>query len=666
MASGFNSIGDVSVTGLVSIEADTIASSVVVAEALIVDGINIFDIIDQLENEIDSNAQSIAQLQADMLTKAGLTSNNTFTGTNIFNNYAPSTPIVPVNSNDLCNKTYVDTKTTLSQVLSNNNTWTGQNTFQKTVSIDDTNFFIYDCYSSINLNGTNTSGPNSMFIERGDVRFTDAPIYADKPITMNGTTDSNRSIQSTYYKLTDFTNNNYIGNINAAPLSLNYDCSINSGTHQFFNRNSAGIQTNTLSVSSTGTVINTNNGSGNIQTLELRDTINNTQLQFNPCAGDNSFNRIVDPLDAAIIARNIAAPSTKGLSIGTWVGRYCGVRITDSTVKMGVGATTAGVSVPTTSITLEENLMTLQSPTPPISTATQPSVTDSSNKIPTTAWVQSTLDNLLAGNNSWTGSNAFNTFLPTSTITPTTSTQLCNKAYVDTKTTSTALLSGNNTWTGTNTFSQNPTCTASQPAISDNTTKLATTQWVQNVLFNRVPRPVNYEVFCSVDTNISGGVTIEYIHESDWAPEDFFIIRVRAQLNTANSNSTPYVWSSYATASGEIIVRPYWDPGFDWGTGTNYQYWPTNNGAQFGVTNNLLYTTGEILNGTNNFIASGNGASQIYISSRNPNRSSGTNNHPFTYTCFVEYISIHTATFRAATVTLYGQSSSNNPHTNYL
>lgn len=38
---------------------------------------------------------------------------------------------------------------------------------------------------------------------------------------------------------------------------------------------------------------------------------------------------------------------------------------------------------------------------------------------------------LLSSNNIWTGTNAFNTSLPTSTITPTTSTQLTTKTYVD-------------------------------------------------------------------------------------------------------------------------------------------------------------------------------------------------------------------------------------------
>jgi hypothetical protein len=62
----------------------------------------------------------------------------------------------------------------------------------------------------------------------------------------------------------------------------------------------------------------------------------------------------------------------------------------------------------------------------------------------------------LAGNNTWTGNNAFNTNLPTSTLTPTLSTQFITKAFADaTYTTSGNILGSNNIWTGTNQFNNN-------------------------------------------------------------------------------------------------------------------------------------------------------------------------------------------------------------------
>lgn len=69
----------------------------------------------------------------------------------------------------------------------------------------------------------------------------------------------------------------------------------------------------------------------------------------------------------------------------------------------------------------------------------------------------------LAGTNAWSGSNTFNTNLPTSTLTPTTSTQLITKAYGDatySTLTGAALLAGANVYTGTNVFNTNlPTST---------------------------------------------------------------------------------------------------------------------------------------------------------------------------------------------------------------
>jgi hypothetical protein len=68
--------------------------------------------------------------------------------------------------------------------------------------------------------------------------------------------------------------------------------------------------------------------------------------------------------------------------------------------------------------------------------------------------------NLLAGTNAWTGTNTFNTNLPTSTLTPTTGNMLCNKTYVDSVSGGGVSLSGSNVWTGTNTFNTNlPTST---------------------------------------------------------------------------------------------------------------------------------------------------------------------------------------------------------------
>ena len=107
---------------------------------------------------------------------------------------------------------------------------------------------------------------------------------------------------------------------------------------------------------------------------------------------------------------------------------------------------------------------------------TAPTETAGSNntRVATTAFVNTALTNLLSATNAWLGINSFNTNLPTSTIVPTTSTQLVNKNYVDTAISgvSAVSLSGTNAWTGTNSFNTNlPTSTLTPSNGSHLTTK---------------------------------------------------------------------------------------------------------------------------------------------------------------------------------------------------
>lgn len=93
----------------------------------------------------------------------------------------------------------------------------------------------------------------------------------------------------------------------------------------------------------------------------------------------------------------------------------------------------------------------------------------------------------LAGTNAWTGTNSFNTNLPTSTQTPTTSTQLTTKTYVDSAITTagagyltltgTQTASGEKTFSNANTFITGNTVTDSvQSSAVGATQNIATTQ----------------------------------------------------------------------------------------------------------------------------------------------------------------------------------------------
>lgn len=66
----------------------------------------------------------------------------------------------------------------------------------------------------------------------------------------------------------------------------------------------------------------------------------------------------------------------------------------------------------------------------------------------------------LDGNNIWTGTNQFNTSIPTSTLTPNSPLQFVTKAYADLSYSPTALLSSANDWTYTNAYNHHlPTST---------------------------------------------------------------------------------------------------------------------------------------------------------------------------------------------------------------
>jgi hypothetical protein len=81
--------------------------------------------------------------------------------------------------------------------------------------------------------------------------------------------------------------------------------------------------------------------------------------------------------------------------------------------------------------------------------------------------------NLLPLNNTWTGTNTFNTSVPTSTVVPSTNASLTNKLYVDTAVAGTNILPLNNTWSGTNTFNISvPTSTVVPATNADLTNKL--------------------------------------------------------------------------------------------------------------------------------------------------------------------------------------------------
>jgi hypothetical protein len=119
----------------------------------------------------------------------------------------------------------------------------------------------------------------------------------------------------------------------------------------------------------------------------------------------------------------------------------------------------------------------------PTSTVTPTTSTELTTKAYVDSAITTGSSNLLAGTNAWTGTNTFNTNLPTSTQTPTTSTQLTTKAYVDSVVgggvtlSTTQTITGEKTFSNANTFITGNTVTDSiQSSAVGATQNIATTQ----------------------------------------------------------------------------------------------------------------------------------------------------------------------------------------------
>lgn len=493
MSTGFNALNDVSVTGLVNIEADSVASGIIIASEIIVDGVNITDLLDDLENEIDTNATNIAQLQTDVAylqNNVGYkNANNTWTGQNIFDSYLRG------NSNVEC---YGPIFTTSSAT---------QTTINGTLVVNSDNV-TFDC------------GNICQFV-------TNPPKCSLTAVATD-----------------DLTNKFYVDSVIGASsiLALNNTW---TGTNSF---------TKPINVT-------TNFGSSANIPLYVQDSIGNQSFNVLPNSGPGSYNPN-NGVGECVIFSKPSAVNNGVINVTTWSQTNTGLKIMPTSVRLGAGG--------------------LQQPT------------------------------------------------PTSYI-------LCD---------GTGVIANAPTFIFTTTSL--PTCTAAIPSSSDSSTKIPTTQWIQGAIAAKIPfapRFYNYRVEMPYNVAHTQGLRIDF--NGTWTEKDFFIISVRAQNNYAGSSSWPPLglneWQDYATAAGEIIFRPYYTPIGTWGITTPYNYWPTNNGTIFGNVQKFMYTTNATLNGTNLFIAAGNGTTgglnaTGFVNLRGTNY--GGFGNSWVYTCSVEYISI--------------------------
>jgi hypothetical protein len=350
---------------------------------------------------------------------AGLLSkNNTWTGTNTFSNSTiftgsttfnsslPTSTLTPTTTTQLVTKQYADTKTTLSSVQSNNNTWTGTNTFNNNISqggsysftqSDTSTYTIANTFRSSNIYGNLTI--NKASSGGGLINIFDSGNQNTgfaTSIYQTGATSSFRNLGNggrTNLYLSDISGNE----IQALAIS------------QTANKAAIGIGRNdpsrTLDVLGNSRILSTNAIPGETVLEVSASGISNRSINFIPYSGGGGANNPLNNSQGDNIIMGIGSNrDVVTMKILTWSSYRNGMVIEPiSTTIYGNNSNIA--------IDGSLNQITFDSTNPPISTAQQPLPNDISTKIPTTTWVQSaitsTSSGLLPNNNTWTGTNNF-------------------------------------------------------------------------------------------------------------------------------------------------------------------------------------------------------------------------------------------------------------------
>lgn len=183
-------------------------------------------------------------------------------------------------------------------------------------------------------------------------------IDANKPIVMTGTSSNDRVITNTYYNLNDVTTNVTDGSIYANNGVFIYDNNINSGSHEWAVNNSSGTQTLPLTISSNFVKVNTTSSSP----LRVSDN------------GDGTKYAEIYQNGGGLTLHNQVNNGSVGF-----------------TLKNSGGTSSSVLNLTTSLVSVNSTDLTLTTTNPPTSTATQPASSDSSTKMPTTAWVQSAI-----------------------------------------------------------------------------------------------------------------------------------------------------------------------------------------------------------------------------------------------------------------------------------
>jgi hypothetical protein len=139
------------------------------------------------------------------------------------------------------------------------------------------------------------------------------------------------------------------------------------------------------------TDIRTSIGSSTLGSFQIIESVGSHIIEFNANAINNTYDPIVNAGDSVISTvndGNLVLTNSTGTATN-------GIRLDSDKLQLGFGG---AVDTPTNNITFNtangvtvNGITTLSSLTPPVSSQTIPIATDSSTKMPTTAWVQSAI-----------------------------------------------------------------------------------------------------------------------------------------------------------------------------------------------------------------------------------------------------------------------------------
>lgn len=148
------------------------------------------------------------------------------------------------------------------------------------------------------------------------------------------------------------------------------------------------------------TFISTANGASATPTLQVNDNTQNRSMVFLPNSSASANNQIVQANDAVISSSvgpltltRTGQGSTIGLRLGNSLSLNLGAGGTSTTPtnNLNINGTTNTTTLTGTTLAINNTNVSFGSTTPPTSSQTIPASSDSSTKIPTTAWVQSAI-----------------------------------------------------------------------------------------------------------------------------------------------------------------------------------------------------------------------------------------------------------------------------------